>query len=219
MDRDYQVHNLFSKVFYQTSLEYNKEQLDLWINHLQKEFTLSSYGYYVNDQKDNTELFSESSLRKDILEDKIFLNLKKNIMKEFNYFKNKYLQYVNNDFVITRSWISKVKKGQTSFYHNHNNCMFSGIYYLKTDNKSGFINFENFNDKRFFLKPNSYNKHNANDFTFSTHDNLLLFFPSECHHRILRHDSDFTRYSIAFNLMPTGELGGSKSDSYCNIHV
>jgi len=213
------VHNLFSKVFYQSSLNYDNKQLDTWINHLEKEYTPSAYGYYVDEMEDNEDDYSKASLRKTILEDEIFKDLKSNIMKEFNFFKNHYLRYVNNDFVLTRSWVSKVEKGQTSFYHNHNNCMFSGLYYLRTDGESGYINFENFNDKRFYLKPDVYNEHNANDFTFSTHNNLLLFFPSECHHRILKHNSDITRYSIAFNFMPTGELGVDTSDSYCKINV
>ena len=213
------VHNLFSKVFYQTYLEFNEEQLNVWVNHLEKEHTLGAYAHYTNNLNDDEKNFSESSLRKTILNDEIFKNLKKAIYENFNFFKNEYLRYVNNNFVITRSWVSKVQRGQSSFYHNHNNCMFSGIYYLKTDEGSGNINFENYENKRFSLKPDVYNLHNSNDFTFKTKNNLLIFFPSECFHRILKHNSDQTRYTIAFNFMPEGELGVDTNDSYCNLKI
>jgi hypothetical protein len=34
-----------------------------------------------------------------------------------------------NKFKITTSWISKTIKDQISMYHNHKNCMYSGVYY------------------------------------------------------------------------------------------
>ena len=45
-------------------------------------------------------------------------------------------------------------------------------------------------------------------------NNTLIFFPSECHHRVLSHKSDKIRYAIAFNLIPKGKLGIEGEDSF-----
>ena len=49
-----------------------------------------------------------------------------------------------NDFEITTSWLTVSKKNEQSTFHNHNNCMYSGVFYLQTDENSGDIVFENF---------------------------------------------------------------------------
>ena len=34
-----------------------------------------------------------------------------------------------------------------------------------------------------------------------------MIFPSEVHHKIAENESDTTRYSLAFNVIPTGLMG------------
>ena len=58
-----------------------------------------------------------------------------------------------------------------------------------------------------------YNFNNASEIKFNPYNNLLILFPSELHHKILINKSDTIRYSLAFNLVPTGLLGNKNSDS------
>ena len=58
----------------------------------------------------------------------IYDNLKKNILKEFERYARLHYLYTNK-FMITTSWATRSKPKDVSYYHSHNNCMFSGVYY------------------------------------------------------------------------------------------
>jgi len=138
-------------------------------------------------------------------------------MMEFNKFNIKYLKYKNN-FKITTSWVTKTLPSQTSNYHNHRNSMFSGVLYIQTDENSGGINFSKFNnDSNILLDAEEYNLYNSNDYTIAPENGTLIFFPSEIYHKILKNNSNIIRYSIAFNLFPTGSLG--YGDSSINLKI
>ena len=97
--------------------------------------------------------------------------------------------------------------------------MYSGIFYLRTTNNTGNLIIEDHNDVRFKLEPTLYNFYNAREFTFDVQNNSIIFFPSECHHRVLTHNSDITRYAIAFNLIPVGKIGIEGDDSFVNLQT
>jgi uncharacterized protein (TIGR02466 family) len=119
-----------------------------------------------------------------------------------------------NKFEIVRSWIAKSEPGQSSNFHNHNNCMWSGVYYIDVPQKSGGITFENYDVQRFQLNVIDYNQNNSESWTIVPETDTIIFFPSEVYHKIETNESNMTRYSIAFNLLPVGEIGDNKSDSY-----
>ena len=134
-------------------------------------------------------------------------------MKAFYSFASDVMRY-SNKFEITTSWFTKSITGQSSSSHNHNNCMYSAVLYLQTSENSGDIMFKSFADKRYNLVKNDYNLYNSTEWEVKPVDGLLVIFPSEIYHQILENKSDTTRYSLAFNLMPTGLLG---VDSYYDI--
>ena len=78
-----------------------------------------------------------------ILDEPKFAYLKMILKKEFDSFAKDQMKY-KNDFEITTSWLTVSKKNEQSTFHNHNNCMYSGVFYLQTDENSGDIVFENF---------------------------------------------------------------------------
>jgi len=82
-----------------------------------------------------------------VLDEERFKFLKDELMKEFYLFINEIMHY-SNKFEITTSWFTKTIKNESSAFHNHNNCMLSGILYLQTDENTGKIGFQNFNDYR-----------------------------------------------------------------------
>ena len=74
-------------------------------------------------------------------------------------------------------------------------------------------------DTRFNLYCNSYNTYNSKSWKITPVNGMLIFFPSEVHHQILKNNSNIERYSLAFNLMPTGKIGIENSDSFVNLKI
>ena len=153
-----------------------------------------------------------------VLDEERFKFLKDELMKEFYLFINGIMHY-SNKFEITTSWFTKTIKNESSAFHNHNNCMLSGILYLQTDENTGKIGFQNFNDKRYKLVPDEHTVTNSDAIYYIPNDGLLLLFPSEVHHKVEKNESDIERYSLAFNLMPTGLIGQPLSDSHMKIKL
>ena len=205
---------LFAKILCFSILE----DLDLTkINKLVKKIGFTKAGENTSKDVDN---ISDTSLDRHILNNKSFKFLKKIIEKEFNTYKNNVLQYHNTDFKITTSWIARSQPGQSSNYHNHSNCMYSGILYLATPINCGGISFLNYFDKETIkIIPTKYTLHNAKELTFNPKAKTICFFPSEMHHKILPNHSNEVRFSLAFNFFPSGQLGNSNSDGFINIKV
>ena len=208
------IYPLFAKILYFSILK----DLDLTkINKLVKKI-----GFTKSGEKTDRDVANivNISLDTHILNNKSFKFLKKIIEKEFNTYKNNVLQYHNTDFKITTSWIARSQPGQSSNYHNHSNCMYSGILYLATPINCGGISFLDYFDKQTIkIIPTKYTLHNAKELTFNPKAKTICFFPSEIHHKILPNHSNEVRLSLAFNFFPSGQLGTSDSDSFINVEV
>ena len=199
---------LFPKVVYvkQTSIDCEK------ILQLTNEKASVSGNYDDQDKK----YLTLASKNKKILNKVKYKNFKKEIMEEFYQYAHDVLNYKNNKFKMTTSWFTKSNRNQESIYHNHNNCMFSGVLYLKINNNSGGINFITFEDSRFLLIATKYDTLNARDFTIQPQTGTIIFFPSEVFHGILQNESNQERISLAFNFFPIGHIG-TKYDSQAYI--
>ncbi len=204
----YYIVPLFSKVFYMKQLDIDTNKITSMIdNHFE------SSGTNTSIDVDNITSVSTS---KSILELENFSDLKKQLLNELNNFFHDVMNY-ESEFKITTSWFTKSQTSQSSNYHNHNNSMFSGILYLQTDENSGDISFEDFNNRRYKLNVKEYNIYNCTEYQIKPIDGLLILFPSEVHHKILKNNSNIVRHSLAFNIIPVGEIGSD--DSYLNIEV
>lgn len=129
------------------------------------------------------------------------------IKKEFNDFKNNTLKYTYNDFVYTTSWATKAEPGQESDYHNHANCMYSGIIYTNVEKDSGNLLLTDMTKSGFCLKVSEQLDYNSASIHITPINKMVIFFPSNLHHKIEFNNSNITRHSIAFNFMPIGKLG------------
>ena len=207
----HELYSLFPKLVYTNILEDITDQQLYEIKNY-----LDNIQYQKIDNS-NKNTYTSASKSNFIFKDEKLFSLKERIMAEFNFFKNNILKYENNDFIFTTSWIAKSEKNEISEYHNHNNCMYSGIFYVNTDENCGQLCFENFADKRFNLIPTEYNIYNCLNFNFKPKNKMIIFFPSELFHKILKNNSDIIRYSIAFNMIPIGNIGNINSDSFLKI--
>ena len=195
-----EIFKLFSKVVYFKHTNIDCKKI---LNLNNKETFISK------ELKDkNKKYLSLASNNKKVLDQLKYKNLKKQIMKEFYEYSHEILNYKNNKFKMTTSWLTKSYSGQESNYHNHNNCMFSGVLYLKTNENSGGISFFNNENFRFLLEASQYDALNAREFIIKPKTGNIIFFPSEMPHRILKNESNEERVSLAFNFLPVGHIGG-----------
>ena len=77
-----------------------------------------------------------------------------------------------------------------------------------------YINY--YNNSHWSLRTSENNIYNSNIQTFDMSENLIIFFPSEVYHQIKVSEQD-ERISLAFNFVPTGQIGEINSDSYMEI--
>lgn len=200
-----QIFTIFSKPIYLNTINYNLEKIIPNINKLQFN--------KANNRPDNTQ----ASSNKNVLELNEFKDLKEDIMKYVYDYTHNLLKYTYNDFYITRSWFTKSVKGEYANLHNHNNCLFSGVLYIQTDENTGGIVFSDMTNDRLELEASEYNILNSKSHTIIPKAGLLIIFPSETYHKILENNSDLTRISLAFNIYPKGNIGVETSDSFLKI--
>jgi uncharacterized protein (TIGR02466 family) len=145
-----------------------------------------------------------------VLED--FPSLRDAILEKFYEVKANYLGLPHIDFITSSSWFTRLKHGGTSNHHSHPNAVYSGVYYPVHGEYSplGFhrIGLE---DASWFLPPVYENAFNTSMVVVEPHFGKLVFFPSHVFHEVGQNCNDSIRYSLAFNLFPTGDIHAGDS--------
>jgi len=196
---------IFSKVVHSNILNITEEERLLTLDILKKEeFREAGTG----TGQDNLPYTSDNLY---ILDKPELSFLKNKIMEYVHYFMWDIMKYNNNNFKMTTSWIAKSSPGQTSHWHNHNNCFYSGVFYVDTHENCGDIKFTSMDNRRYSLIVSEYNEMNSVEFYVKPDNLRLLLFPAETYHQVAKNESIKDRYSIAFNVMPTGLIGRGDS--------
>ncbi len=193
---------LYSKVFCTDSLDIDDE----YFNNLKQ--AVKKYNY----KKANFHDGKSSLVNQDyeILHKSQFKLLGDMILKSFTKFTREHLK-ISNDFKISSSWLTKTEPNHESHYHRHYNCYYSGVFYIDTD-EGGEIIFDNMTDERFLLNKVEDSDYNTRSFIFETKNKMIIFFPSDIHHKIAENKTNKDRYSVAFNLYPIGNIGITDSN-------
>lgn len=107
-------------------------------------------------------------------------------------------------FGIQHAWININKKHDFNFEHEHPGGMFSGVYYVKTPDNCGNLEFIHPNRLiDIYFPPEAMeeiNLHNATSWGVVPESNNIVMFPSHIRHRVMPSQSDEDRISIAFNM-------------------
>ena len=139
---------------------------------------------------------------------KDFKKIINNTVKDYWYNDLK----IENDFSITTSWFTLLKDGAKADWHSHANSFLSGVFYFGDYfSELKFINFNTGNS--YACSVNEYNIYNSKEWILKPKKGLLILFPSELHHSIVK--SNIERTSMAFNIIPVGDYGAN--DSRVNI--
>jgi uncharacterized protein (TIGR02466 family) len=193
---------LFSKPLFQTYMNLTEEE------------SLSLTSFYENEEYEkssNKRNALSVSKNKKILNKKELFTIKNKLLTTFTSIKNHFLS-IKNNFVITTSWLVKAEMNENSEYHSHTNCLFSGVYYHKVPLYTSALSFKNSNIELISVEKEKMNPLNSDGWQVFPKRDLLIFFPSSLEHKVEQVDNlSYTRYSLAFNLMPTGELGMNDS--------
>ncbi|MDX2239771.1 MAG: TIGR02466 family protein [Leptolyngbyaceae cyanobacterium bins.302] len=98
-------------------------------------------------------------------------------------------------------WANVNPKHASNKIHDHANCLFSGVYYLKTPENCGNLMFYDPRDARTFYKPSvqNFTAYTADAVAHAAEAGLLLIFPSWLRHGVEPNLSDAERISISFN--------------------
>ncbi len=117
------------------------------------------------------------------------------------------------NFFVTQSWVNKNPRGTWHHEHYHLNTVLSGVLYLQTvENDS--ISFVN-NSKPFFkFYPTVSNIWNSERFNIEAKDNRVVLFPSGMLHGVPSHNSNYNRFSLAFNVFVKGKIGSKENLTY-----
>lgn len=187
------------------------------------------YTLYVGTVKEsleelrNCDDYAESTHQKDRGDTRLGLpNF--NVLDSLPYTKKLLESYIHkalhsnyrytNDFRITTSWITNNEQGDTIRHHHHKNCWYSGVlYHGDYDDTSGSLVFKNpISDQARFDVDSDPNPM-RDSIAIPPRKNLLILFPSSITHYC--YEINRSRVSLAFNILPVGELG--QSDSTCTL--
>jgi len=127
---------------------------------------------------------------------------------------NKYIDHLQykGRFDFSSSWITKTKPGEQSHYHTHSNTIFSGIFYIKTKDDCGNLALTDFTKTKWGIKKKKANVYNSSTWEITPLKNRIIIFPSNVPHKINTNRTKHTRFSIAFNIIPLGNIGGGEQE-------
>ena len=111
---------------------------------------------------------------------------------------------INKDVYVNYAWININQKGNLNQMHTHPGCILSGVYYVKTPEECGNIEFlhPGIDLMAFALDgvETNYNVYNSSKWWLPSKANTLYIFPSWIKHSVQPNNSDEERISISFNL-------------------
>ena len=142
--------------------------------------------------------------------------IKNILLKKFNHYMKNVMK-IENEFIITTSWYTKILPGAISGTHNHKNSYYSGIlYFHEYDEETSSLQLMSpvIDLQDFFLQPKNtedFHLQNSHSWEILPKKNLLVFFPSYLRHKVSNNFSNKTRYSLAFNIVPLQTYGSGDS--------
>jgi hypothetical protein len=127
----------------------------------------------------------------------------------------KFLEVEN--LVITQSWANRSTRGESHHLHSHPNSFMSGVFYFTSSEpgEGGETEFFTTNIPIWYKSP--FMSRHDDVITVRPEAGALILFPSNLLHKVLVHESDTPRYTIAFNTFPDGQCGNKNSLRSLNI--
>ncbi len=185
----------------------------IYISKLNRELTNKELSFIDKNKNDCDK--NEGNITSNnnyILNEKPFVNLKKELYLKVQDYFDKVISPANNITpYITQSWLNYTETNQYHHKHAHPNSLVSGVFYINCHEKHDKIKF--FNDKYSTIKPEvkDYNIWNSETWWFSVKTGDVILFPSSLTHMVETKQGENTRISLAFNVFIKGTVGNNKN--------
>ena len=159
----------------------------------------------------NTDnLRRRQSLDSYILDREELSELKQFLEKQLNVYVQDILQFKDNEFYITQSWISVLLPGEDHHPHWHQNSLVSGVFYVCGDDNP--IVFRTIHGdppfgRSWSFRSSEYNIWNSGSWSCDNIKNTVILFPSTTEHYVGEHIGIGSRMSIAFNSFVKDSIG------------
>lgn len=162
------------------------------------------------------DIYGQVSASTYILNEPAVGTLAAHILNEATFMARDILSWNVSGMQFTQSWVSIKNPGQYHVRHSHYNSVISGVYYFNDDNgvnQSDLIFHKNKNPGNEFgtlqvqYNPNASTQFSWETFNITPKKGLLVMFPSYLDHSVGINNSNISRKSLAFNLLPVGKLG------------
>lgn len=153
----------------------------------------------ANEHIKDDKLFSDSM---EALNNKNFIKIKKEILSKAKLYSKKFWGLDLQKPKIACSWFNRLKQNQGIGFHKHMHSYISGVYYLSGGSEISFLN----SSEPSGVLPDVINYKNNYQFSIKPKKGLCILFPSSLQHCV-NHIDEKPRYSLAFNITPTGKVG------------
>lgn len=172
------------------------------------------------DPANNADDFHRITNSAFVLEHPALSNIKRTCIKYFSQYIKEVLM-IQDDFVITNSWIIRCPTESKHHLHNHPNSIFSAVYYINADDDSSDMVFHydtTYNtDHKFTYTFSEMNQYNSGNLTLKPKTGDFLVFPSYLKHKVTPNKSQNERVILSFNSFLTGTVGNSQEKTYLNL--
>ena len=148
-----------------------------------------------------------------------------------NFLDERMKDYVDNvieiddKVVMTQSWSTITKRGESHHIHDHANTIFSLVFYVSSEGeKSGNFVFD-FRPSRlregwnFSFKIKRYNTFNSTTWEYPVNTGDLIIFPAWMYHYTRKNDTNKDRIVIAANYFIDDEIGSTEGVDKINIQL
>lgn len=131
-------------------------------------------------------------------------------IKRFSDYSMEEMGFGGVKYIFSTSWATRVLPKQSSLMHKHTNVFLSGVLYFSHNSSPiVFTNPFDISYNHFHSKWNCF----SSKVTPKMGD--IIIFPSSVYHQISVNESNNTRYSLAFNILPIGHYGKGDSEIFC----
>ncbi len=174
------------------------------------------------DPLNNADDFHRISNSPFILDHPALVDIKETCIKYFNKYIKEVLM-IEDEFVMTNSWIIRCPKDSKHHLHNHPNSIFSAVYYIHADEESSDMIFEYDTtydtNYKFTYNISGVNQYNSSKLTIKPKTGDFLVFPSYLKHTVTPNKSQNERIILSFNSFLTGSVGSSQEKTYLNLDI
>jgi uncharacterized protein (TIGR02466 family) len=177
---------------------------------------LSSDEFYLNEYTTKQSIITNNQ---NILLDSKFSNLKSIIdeaVEDYVFGLLKLPRHIKLKCVC--SWIVLGYPGSVTKPHIHINSVFSGIFYLKSEENSGDLVFSvpptynTYATSTIFPVPVEFNMYNSTSWSIKPKTNDIIIFPSHLDHSVTENKSGEVRAALAFNYFVVGDVSYQNSN-------